>query len=213
MNKIQKNDFIEIEFTGKSNNQIFDTTNPKEAEILGADPKNIKPIIISVGNEMLVKGFDESLIDKELNKEYTIQIKPEKAFGKRDPKLIKTCSINPFRQQNMNPYPGMVLNLDNQIAKVISVSGGRVMMDFNNPLAGKEVEYIFKINKKITDINEKINALQEFFFKQKFDFEIKDNKIIFKDEKLQPLIQTFAPKFKEILNLETEIRKTYSKKQ
>ena len=30
--KIKKNDFIEIEFTGKANNEIFDTTNKKEAE-------------------------------------------------------------------------------------------------------------------------------------------------------------------------------------
>jgi FKBP-type peptidyl-prolyl cis-trans isomerase 2 len=34
MPTIQKNDFIEIEFTGKANGEVFDTTNPSEAKKL-----------------------------------------------------------------------------------------------------------------------------------------------------------------------------------
>ena len=39
----------------------------------------------------------------------------------------------------------MAIQLDNTIARVLSVSGGRVTMDFNNPLAGKEIDYKYKI--------------------------------------------------------------------
>jgi len=203
--KVKKNDFIEIEFTGTSNNQIFDTTNPKEAEQMGVDPKNTKPLIISVGNEMMLKGFDDSLEGKELNKEYSINLTPEKAFGKRDPQLIKTIPIKVFHEKNINPMPGMPLQLDNAIVKVISVSGGRVMVDFNNPLAGKDVEYTFKINKKISDDKEKINALQDYFFKQKFEFEIKDKKVIFKDDKIKPLIEMMNERFKQMTGFDFEV--------
>jgi len=39
MAKIKKNDFIEIEFTGLANDEVFDTTNPKDAEEMGIDTK------------------------------------------------------------------------------------------------------------------------------------------------------------------------------
>ena len=55
MAKIKKNDFIEIEFTGLANGEIFDTTNKKDAEKMGIEPKNIKPLTISVGNQMILK--------------------------------------------------------------------------------------------------------------------------------------------------------------
>jgi len=209
MTKIQKNDFIEIEFTGKANDEIFDTTNKKEAEQMNSeiDIKNIKPIIISVGNQMLLKGFDDELEGKEINKKYSIHILPEKAFGKRDPSMIKTIPMRIFREKNMNPVPGMVLQLDNYVAKVLSVSGGRVIVDFNNPLAGKEIEYDFKIIKKIDNINDKINSLQDFFFKQRFEFNIdeKNKKVIFKEEKIKPLVKMFNQKFKDMIGFDFEV--------
>ncbi len=216
MVKINNNDFIEIDYTGKSDGKIFDTTNPNDAKELGIpEPEKVKPLIISVGNDMLLKGLDEDIKNKEVGKSYSLTLTPEKAFGKRNPKLLKIYSINNFRKQNINPYPGMALQLDNTVAKVLSVSGGRVIMDFNNPMAGKEVEYNYKILKKITDDKEKINALQDFFFKQRFDFELKDKKVIFNEQNLMPFLQMMAPKFKEITGLTFEIftKKETSKKE
>ena len=202
MTKIKKNDFIEIEFTGLANGEIFDTTNKKDAEKMGIEPKNIKPLTISVGNQMILQGLDEDLEGKETGKEYSIHILPEKAFGKRDPSMIKTYGLSHFTKQNITPYPGMALQLDNTIAKVLSVSGGRVTMDFNNPIAGKEVDYKYKINKIITENKEKVNALQDFFFKQRFEFQLKDKKVIFKDDKIKQFIDMIGPKFSEITGLE-----------
>ncbi len=201
--KIKKNDFVEIEFTGKANNEIFDTTNKKEAKKMGLQA-DVKPVVVSVGNQMLLKGFDDSLEGKEIDKKYSIHLLPEQAFGKRNPSLIKTMSMKIFRDKDMNPVQGMTLQLDNYIAKVLSVSGGRVIVDFNNPLAGKEIDYDFKILKKIEDNSKKVNALQDFFFKKRFDFEIKekDKKVIFNEQKIKPLIQMFSPKFKDIIGFE-----------
>ncbi|MDP2926397.1 MAG: peptidylprolyl isomerase [Nanoarchaeota archaeon] len=200
---INKNDFIELEFTGFSNGEMFDTTDKKEAKEMGLDA-DVKPIIISVGNGMLLKGFDDSLEGKELGKRYSIKLSPDKAFGPRNPKLIKTMPMGVFIEKKMNPYPGMTLQMDNYIAKVLSVSGGRVIVDFNNPLAGKEIEYSFMINKKIDDDKEKIDSLMDFFLKQRFDFEIMDKKVIFKDEKVKPFIEIFKQRFKDMTGIEFE---------
>ena len=215
MTKIKKNDFVEIEFTGKdSNDNIFDTTNPKEAEEMGLQNPNVKPLVISIGNQMVLKGLDEDLEGKELNKQYSIHLQPEQAFGKRDPSLMRTYSLGHFKKQNINPYPGMALQLDNTIAKVISVSGGRVTMDFNNPLAGKPVDYNFKITKIITNNNEKINALQDFFFKSRFKFIIdeKSKKVTFKDP-IEPFIEMFGKKFKDMTGFEFEVKQEVKKEE
>jgi len=213
---IKKNDFIEINFTGKSNDKIFDTTKKEEAEELGVDPKNIKPLVISVGNLMILKGLDEQLEGKEVGKSYSMHLTPDKAFGKRDPSLIRTYSLNHFKKQNMNPYPGMAIQLDNTIARVLSVSGGRVTMDFNNPLAGKEIDYEVKVEKLITNNKEKINALLDFFVKQRFEFTIDEKlkKVIFKDEVVNTILQMLGTKFKDMTGYDFEVKvKTEKKKE
>jgi len=204
--QVQKNDFIEIEFTGKSNNEIFDTTHPEEAKSIGLDA-DVKPMVISVGNEMLLKGLDDALDGKEIGEKYSVHILPEKGFGKRNASLIKTIPMRIFREKNLNPAPGMVFQLDQHLVRILSVSGGRVIADFNNPLAGKEIDYDFKILRKVDDNKEKINAIQDFFFRQRFEFIIneKDKKIIFKEEKIKPIIDVFKDKFKTLSGFDVEV--------
>ncbi len=217
--EIKKGDFIEIEFTGKiaDTGEVFDTNIKADAKKAELDIKEFKPFILSVGHKMLPEGFDEDLIEKEEGKNYSVEIFPEKAFGKRDLKLIRMIPTKLFHEQKIEPQRGMRLALDGQIVKILSNSGGRTLADFNNPLAGKKITYDYKINRLVTDEKEKIDAVQEFLFRKKFDFEKKENKIIFKIEKqFEPLIKLFAPKFKEILEKEIEgkiIKKGETKKE
>lgn len=206
---IKEKDFVEIEFTGKikDSQEIFDSNIQEDIKKANLDIKEIKPFILSVGQKMLPSGFDQDLIEKEINKEYTLELKPEDAFGKRDKELIKMVPTRLFLEQRINPQRGMQLNLDGQIVKILSNSGGRTLIDFNHPLAGKEVVYKYKINRIVENENEKIDALFDFFFKQKLEYEVKDKKIIFKELKkeLKPYLQIFAPKIKEILDLEINL--------
>ena len=162
---------------------------------------------------MLLKGLDEALEGKEIGEKYSVHIFPEKGFGKRNASLIKTIPIRIFREKNMDPTPGMVFQLDQHLVRILSVSGGRVIADFNNPLAGKEIDYDFKILRKVDDDKEKINAIQDFFFKQRFEFELKDKKVIFKDEKIKPIIDVFKDKFKELSGLDVEVEEKKEAKE
>lgn len=203
---IKKNDFIELEFIGKANNEVFDSNIEKEVKKINPEAK-AEPLILAVGQDMVVKGFDKALEGKEVGKKYTVKISQEEGYGKRFPNLVKTMPLKVFTQQQIRPEPGMTLALDQNLVKIISVSGGRVIADFNNPLAGKELEYEFTIKRKLEDINEKVNALQIFFFRNKFEFEIKDKKLIFKvDDKIAPLINMFKEQFKNLLSLDIETK-------
>lgn len=214
MTKINKNDFIEIEFTGKisNTNEIFDTNIKADAEKANLNIKELKPFILSVGHKMLPTGFDANLEGKETDKQYTINIKPEDAFGKRNPQLVRIIPTKHFHEQKIEPKRGMQLTLDGQLVKILSSDRGRTLVDFNNPLAGKEVTYTYKINKIITDQNQKINALQDFLFQKQFDFDVENKTITFKIEKqFEPFIKMFAPKFEEILGMKIGFKITEEK--
>lgn len=207
---LKKGDFIEIEFTGKiKDGEVFDSNIKEDLEktkIKG----NPKPFIFPLGERMFVKGVDSFLVGKDLG-EYNIELKPEDAFGKRDSKLIQTIPAKLFQQQRLNPIPGSMFNFDGKLGKILTVSSGRVMVDFNNPIAGKNVEYKIKVNKKIEDINEKVKAMNDFFFREDFDFKIKNKELEVKVPKEKiPFIEMFKDKYKEILDLEmkaVEIKK------
>jgi FKBP-type peptidyl-prolyl cis-trans isomerase 2 len=208
-NVVNKKDFIELEFIGKNltNNEVFDSNILEEAKKLNPKVNGVKPLVICAGYEMLVKGLDDFIVGKEVGKKYNLKLTPEKAFGKRDSKLVRLIPMKMFLEQKIYPEPGMTLALDNNLVKVISVSGGRVMVDFNNPLAGKDIEYEFTIKKKVEDIKTKAEALQNFLFNQVFEFDVdeKAKKLIFKDVKLTPILNVFKDKFKEILDHDVEI--------
>ena len=172
-------------------------------------------MIICIGQEMLIPGFDKALEEKELNKSYTIELEPKDAFQERKKELIKLIPLKVFTEKNINPQPGMTLALDTTLVRIASVSGGRVLADFNNPLAGKTIIYEFTIKRKVQDAKEKITAIIDFFLKgQKLEFEIKDKKVIFKAQKFyQPLIDELNKRFKDILGMEMvlEVKKEEKK--
>ena len=178
---INKGDFIEIDYIGrlKDNNEIFDLTNKDDAKKnnIYNDKFKYGSKIICVGNSILVNGLDEFLIGKEC-KEYKIELLAEKAFGKKDPKLIKLVSISMFNKQKIKPFPGLQLNFDGMLGTVKTVSGGRVIVDFNHPLAGREVIYDIKIKRIVNEDKEKIDSLLEQIFGKKIEFELKNHKLI-----------------------------------
>ena len=81
------------------------------------------------------------------------------------------------------------------------------MVDFNNPLAGKEVVYNIKIKRKIEDKDEKIKALNQFLFRQDFKFSVKDKKITIEaPEPFKQFIEMFKDKYKELFDLDIEVK-------
>jgi FKBP-type peptidyl-prolyl cis-trans isomerase 2 len=163
MTMVKKQDFIEIDYTAriKDDNQVFDTTQEQIAKDNGLGEKNAeyKPVVICVGESHILKGVEEHLVGKEIGKEYTIELAPENAFGKKDTKLIQMVPTSKFRQQKIQPVPGLQLNIDGVFGIIKTVSGGRCMVDFNHPLSGKDLVYTVKLNKLVEEDKSKLAAL------------------------------------------------------
>ena len=213
---VAKGDFIELNFIAKvkDTNQVFDLTKEGDAKAMGLyNPKmKYNPIVICVGEKNVVSGLDEELVGKELNKKYSVEVNSEKAFGKKDTKLLKMVPSNVFLKNNIRPMTGLQVNLDGLVGIIRSVSGGRVVVDFNHPLAGRDLVYDFEINKKITDVHEKIYALIKFYLPMKVEHEFKDNSLTIYTEMPQQfslnLVQALKkaiPEIKEVLFIKKKV--------
>ena len=202
MEVVKKKDFVELKFTGYSNGNIFDSNIEEDLKKIDSKAKP-KEIIVIVGENMIVPGFDRELEGKDVGKDYEIKVPAKEGFGERRKELVKTIPLKVFTEKKINPYPGMVLAIDENLVRIITISGARVLTDFNNPLAGKDLIYKFKIVRKVTDDNEKAKT----FFVQTFrfvpDFELKENEIIVRGPGvLEKFVEALREKFKELVGKE-----------
>jgi FKBP-type peptidyl-prolyl cis-trans isomerase 2 len=174
--KINKGDFIELDYTAKitGENIIFDTTIPEDAAKAGLihdhehndehghehnhlHKEDLKPVIICVGEKQVLPSLDGKIEGLELGK-HTIALSEEEAFGKKDTKLLKLMPMNLFKKQEIRPFVGLALDMDGSRGVVRSISGGRVIVDFNHQLAGKKIEYALDIKRIVTDKKEQLES-------------------------------------------------------
>ncbi|WP_297509956.1 peptidylprolyl isomerase [Thermococcus sp.] len=170
MVKVEKGDVIRLRYTGriKETGEIFDTTDEEIAKKAGIYREDgvYGPVPVAVGAGHVIKGLDEALEGLEVGKKYEIEVPPEKGFGKRDRKLIKTFTLGQFRKSGLVPFPGMPVEIETESGRklkgrVLTVSGGRVRVDFNHPYAGKHLIYEVEVVEKIEDPIEKVKAMIE----------------------------------------------------
>lgn len=215
---LKQKDFIEIEFTGKTKEgNVFDSNIKEDLKKLHEGHNHeieTKPLIFALGEGMFLKAIDEFLVGKpETPAEYEIELAPEKAFGMRNAQFVQMIPLKAFKGSDAMPMPGMVFNFDGRMAKILAVSGGRVMVDFNNPLAGKVVIYKIKVLRKVDDLNEKVKSLVSFLFRREINFEIKDKKLMLAVEKpLVEFVKLFEDKFKDLFDLKIEVKEIEEKK-
>lgn len=191
--KTRKGDFVEIEYTGtvKDDGTVFDTTDEAVAKREGFHNPSHRygPQVVCLGQRQLVKGLDDFAVDKEVGKEYEVPVMPEEGFGKKDAKLMKLVPTKIFTKENITPIPGLPVNVDGLYGIIRTVTGGRVIVDFNHPLSGKEVVYAFRINKIITDDKEKLTAflsLELSLKKEEIGIELKEGKAEIKIRRKMP---------------------------
>jgi FKBP-type peptidyl-prolyl cis-trans isomerase SlyD len=149
---MQKNDFVKISYEGKikETGQLFDSG---------------KNVGVVAGGSYVIPGLDEILLQMNVGEKRTVDIQPEKAFGQRDQAKVHTVPEAEFKKHGTTPKPGLVVDADNMRGRVVSVTSGRVMIDFNHPLAGKVLTYDIEVTGKIEKPEEKILAIVEYFTK------------------------------------------------
>ncbi|MCS6768685.1 MAG: FKBP-type peptidyl-prolyl cis-trans isomerase [Candidatus Nitrosocaldus sp.] len=158
-----KGSLLLVEYTAlvKDTNEVIDTTKEDEARKHNIyDPSRVyEPRLVSVGDGWVLKGFDEALLNANLNEEVTVDISPEKAFGVRDQSKVRLIPLRKLGEKADEVKVGDMVEIDNRVGIVRSITSGRVQIDFNHRLAGRTITYTFKVLKQIEDDMEKVTAL------------------------------------------------------
>ncbi len=159
----KEGDFLEIDYTiwDAADNSTIATTDEKIAKDSNIFNEKMLygPVLFVIGAPGTLKGLDRELRTCSVGDKKKFTLKPEDAFGERDEKLVSVMPLSSFRQRNMDPYPGMELELDNTRAIVKSVNSGRVTVDANHPYAGKNIIYEVMVVKRLDTEKDRIASL------------------------------------------------------
>lgn len=160
---LRKGDFILIDYVArvKETGEVFDTTIEENAkkERLYKEGEIYEPKLVVIGEGWVLKALDESLTTMEVGKKTSVEVPPEKAFGARDPEKVKRVSLRHLTAKGITPSLGMRVEYNGKMATVRTIGAGRVLLDFNPPLAGKTLVYEVTVQKKLRTGKEKMAAL------------------------------------------------------
>jgi FKBP-type peptidyl-prolyl cis-trans isomerase 2 len=164
---MEEGSFVYVDLTGKikESGEIFETTKEDVAKAAGIFNEKFKyrPILVIIGSRNILPSLENAIKSMKVGEKRVVELEPKNAFGERREELIKLFNLSLFKQQNVDVYPGASVTINGLPGKVISVSGGRVKVDFNHPLAGKTVIYEVEIKGEIKDVNEKISAIVTYY--------------------------------------------------
>ncbi|MFX1571803.1 MAG: peptidylprolyl isomerase [Promethearchaeota archaeon] len=136
---VKKGEWIKVEYIGTfEDGTVFDST-----ELSGGSPLKFQ-----VGMGQIVKGFDDSVIDKKLGDEYTIRLEPSEAYGDYKEGIIQKVPKDQF-PKGPELEPGLMLMIMGpqgpMLATIKTIEDDNVIIDLNHPMAGKVLNFKIKI--------------------------------------------------------------------
>ena len=159
---MNKGDMVLVDYVGKTDGEIFDLTVEEKAEEADLEAENFDPIPVLIGEKYVIEGFEEALESMEVGDEKEVEISPEKGYGERDSDQIEKYPEKEFERQDVQVRVGEELMIGNRRGRVISKGSGRVRIDFNHPLAGKDLEYWIEIKEKVEDDEKKARYIFDY---------------------------------------------------
>lgn len=160
----ENDDFLKVQFSVSDEfGKLIETTDEEEAKKAGVhNPKaRYGYSLVMMADEHMVRGFRQALLTAKDGEEQTAKIARADAFGERREDLVVLVPMKKFEEAGISPQVGMTVDLDGSRGRVQAISGGRVRVDMNHELAGKDVVYKFKIIGRISGAKDKLNALIE----------------------------------------------------
>ncbi len=175
-------DFLEVDYSAwdAATNELIATTDEKLAKEKDLYSKDsvYGPTLVILGSNSVIKGLDRELRAMSLNEMKRFTFKPEDAFGSRHEELVRVMPLSDFRARDLNPYPGMRVEVENMTATVKSVNSGRVVIDANHPYAGRDITYEVRIIRDITEPSQKAEALGKTYNVKPSSVSIKGKELV-----------------------------------
>lgn len=124
---------VTMAYTLTVDGEIIDSTEEGEA------------LVFIQGYGSIIPGLENSLYGMETGSTRPVRVPAADAYGEVDLENITSIPITEF-PEDLKLEPGLELEMEDKdgdvvFAKVVSVGKSRVKMDFNHPLAGKDLDF------------------------------------------------------------------------
>ena len=137
--KIASNSFVTIDYLIRVNGVDF---YPGHGE-----PEQIS---FCLGFGAMPTALEDAMLGLTVQDHKVVRLTPEQAYGEVDPELVWEIPRTEFPAAD-DPTPGQVFETDDDdgnplLFMVREVQGDTVVIDFNHPLAGQELEVSFTVH-------------------------------------------------------------------
>ena len=127
---------VKVNYTGTfDDGKIFDSSEGRA------------PLEFTIGNNQVIKGFENAIREMKVNDEKSIKIPAKEAYGERDENLMVKIPRDKFPPE-VELGGNLILKGPNgeQIPAIIKeVENDSVTIDLNHPLAGKQLNFKLKL--------------------------------------------------------------------
>ena len=152
-------------FSGETGDLIETTREAiaKEHEMY-QEGRTYSPMVCVVGNGNLIPGFEAALKEAKVGNEVDVEIAPADGYGEKDASLVETISIDKLRRAVQDPnslYLGAPVNINGRQGYLSYLAAGRARIDYNHPMAGKTLKYVFTVVKEVKGKEDKVLGLLE----------------------------------------------------
>lgn len=135
--RIHKGSVVRLHYTGTLEDGVeFDSSRGRD------------PLEFTVGEEMLIPGFENGVIGHEKGDRFTITVDPEDGYGEYSEELVFEVPLDQV-PEHITPETGMVLELTGEEGEmevtVIDVTDTTVLLDANHTLAGEKLTFDIEI--------------------------------------------------------------------
>ncbi len=180
----EKGTLVYVNYTAKvkDTGEPIETTIEEEAkklDIHDAD-RRYEPRLVAVGEDWVLKGLDEEIAKMDVGEKKTAELPPDRAWGDRDPTLMRMVPLRKFGEKADELRVGDVVEMDNRIAVIRFIGSGRAQVDFNHRLAGKTLIYEIDALRKVEPGEDTIRSLMKRRFPgegEKIEFSQDDGEV------------------------------------
>ena len=133
--KIENGKKVKVHYTGKNvEGEVFDTSEGRE------------PLSFTVGEGMMIKGFEDGLMGMETGEKKTIEIEPSEAYGETREDLFTEVDKTQLPEGTTEGQTLQAMTEQGPInVTVKEYKEGVAVLDMNHPLAGKKLVFDLEV--------------------------------------------------------------------
>ena len=143
---VEKGDNVSVNYIGKlDNGTVFDTSLidiAKEAGLYDANStRTYEPMSFVVGTGQMISGFDNGVLNMTVGEEKTLKLSPDEAYGEYNQEYLVPVPRSDLENASIVPEIGKQVGTLMGVATIVDITGSNVTLDFNSPLAGKNLTF------------------------------------------------------------------------